>query len=199
MHGSTRVLSHGILFLRHNVGCFFVPSLTLSVYLSCLPIYFCAVSYFNRLVPCVCVCVCFVVVALGQYECYDNFFIDQGLTNDQIDDFVEDCLDCESEDYTHYSILFNAFVFAQIFNEFNARSIFDEWNVLKGMSKNLLFMAIIFITIGLQVLYCALPLGKCMCSCSYCGVIILENRWSAACSGRCCGFSLSCLWLGWVG
>lgn len=47
--------------------------------------------------------------------------------------------------------MFNAFVFAQVFNEFNARSIFDEWNVLKGLHKNPIFMAIIVITIGLQV------------------------------------------------
>lgn len=91
-------------------------------------------------------------VALGQYDCYDDFFAEVGLTGDDLDEFVDDCLECESEDYTHYSILFNAFVFSQIFNEFNARSIFDEWNVFKGMSKNPLFLAIIIITVGLQVM-----------------------------------------------
>ncbi|CAN0162222.1 unnamed protein product, partial [Laminaria digitata] len=49
------------------------------------------------------------------------------------------------------SILFNVFVFCQIFNEFNARSIFDDWNAFKGISKNPLFFAIILITTGLQV------------------------------------------------
>ena len=31
---------------------------------------------------------------------------------------------CVQADYTHYTIVFNAFVFCQVFNEFNARYIF---------------------------------------------------------------------------
>ncbi|CAM9381353.1 unnamed protein product [Chrysoparadoxa australica] len=70
----------------------------------------------------------------------------------QFDEFEKACLHCDDEDYTHYSIIFNAFVFCQLFNEFNARSIFDEWNVFKGLAGNPIFMAIILITIGLQIL-----------------------------------------------
>ncbi|CAM9967053.1 unnamed protein product [Hapterophycus canaliculatus] len=61
-------------------------------------------------------------------------------------------MECDKEDYTHYTILFNAFVFCQIFNELNARSIFDDWNVLRGMHKNPLFVAVIIITVVLQYL-----------------------------------------------
>lgn len=43
------------------------------------------------------------------------------------------------------------FVFCQIFNEFNARSISDEWNVFKGIMTNPIFIAVIVITIALQV------------------------------------------------
>lgn len=48
------------------------------------------------------------------------------------------------------TFIFNAFVFCQLFNEFNARSIEDDWNVFRGLSKNWLFMAIIFATVGMQ-------------------------------------------------
>jgi hypothetical protein len=40
----------------------------------------------------------------------------------------------------------------QLFNEFNARSIENEWNVYKGLMGNWLFLGIIVITVGLQIL-----------------------------------------------
>ena len=30
------------------------------------------------------------------------------------------------------ALVFNVFVFAQVFNEFNARILFDDWNVFAG-------------------------------------------------------------------
>ena len=38
----------------------------------------------------------------AQYECYDEFFAGDSFTEDGASDFQDDCLDCESEDYTHY-------------------------------------------------------------------------------------------------
>ncbi|KAI3811457.1 hypothetical protein L1987_21181 [Smallanthus sonchifolius] len=49
------------------------------------------------------------------------------------------------------TLIFNAFVFAQIFNEFNARKP-DEMNVFKGVTKNRLFMGIVGFTVVLQVI-----------------------------------------------
>ncbi|KAK1417096.1 hypothetical protein QVD17_26218 [Tagetes erecta] len=49
------------------------------------------------------------------------------------------------------TLIFNAFVFSQIFNEFNARKP-DEMNVFKGVTKNRLFMGIVGFTIILQVI-----------------------------------------------
>ncbi|KAJ6381172.1 hypothetical protein OIU77_029958 [Salix suchowensis] len=49
------------------------------------------------------------------------------------------------------TLIFNAFVFCQIFNEFNARKP-DEFNVFKGITKNHLFIAIVGITLVLQVI-----------------------------------------------
>ncbi|KAL8191541.1 hypothetical protein R6Q57_028272 [Mikania cordata] len=48
------------------------------------------------------------------------------------------------------TLIFNSFVFAQIFNEFNARKP-DEMNVFKGVTRNRLFMGIVGFTVVLQV------------------------------------------------
>ncbi|XP_071700936.1 calcium-transporting ATPase 10, plasma membrane-type-like [Rutidosis leptorrhynchoides] len=56
------------------------------------------------------------------------------------------------------TLIFNAFVFAQIFNEFNARKP-DEFNVFKGVTKNKLFMGIVGLTVFLQVVI-VMFLGK---------------------------------------
>ncbi|PNX76605.1 calcium-transporting ATPase plasma membrane-type-like protein, partial [Trifolium pratense] len=49
------------------------------------------------------------------------------------------------------TLIFNAFVIAQIFNEFNARKP-DEFNIFKGVTKNYLFMGIVGFTVVLQVI-----------------------------------------------
>ncbi|KAI3442550.1 Calcium-transporting ATPase, partial [Psidium guajava] len=49
------------------------------------------------------------------------------------------------------TMVFNAFVLCQIFNEFNARKP-DELNVFSGVTRNHLFIAIIGVTIVLQIL-----------------------------------------------
>ncbi|PIA43678.1 hypothetical protein AQUCO_01800024v1 [Aquilegia coerulea] len=48
------------------------------------------------------------------------------------------------------TLIFNAFVLCQIFNEFNARKP-DEMNVFGGITKNRLFMAIVGVTLVLQI------------------------------------------------
>lgn len=60
------------------------------------------------------------------------------------------CLECELKSYTHTTIIFNAFVFCQLFNEFNARSLFDDMNILRGLSNNPIFIAVIFVTAFFQ-------------------------------------------------
>ncbi|XP_031112702.1 putative calcium-transporting ATPase 13, plasma membrane-type [Ipomoea triloba] len=49
------------------------------------------------------------------------------------------------------TLIFNTFVFCQVFNEFNAREL-EKRNVFQGIHKNKLFMGIIGITIVLQVM-----------------------------------------------
>jgi len=52
----------------------------------------------------------------------------------------------------HYTLIFNVFVWMQLFNEINSRNLKGEVNVFKGIEKNPLFCAIIAVTSGLQVI-----------------------------------------------
>lgn len=69
-------------------------------------------------------------------------------------DYPVGCLKsyCDKYDYRHYTLIFNAFVFSQLFNEFNARRTNNDWKVFAGVFSNGLFIAIIVTTIFVQVL-----------------------------------------------
>ena len=51
----------------------------------------------------------------------------------------------------HFTMIFNAFVWCQLFNEVNARKVNGEWNIFEGIYKNWMFGVIIAIEIILQV------------------------------------------------
>jgi len=53
----------------------------------------------------------------------------------------------------HYTLLFNVFVFCQIFNEINARRInYGEFNIFKGIFKSYIFIGVITFTTVIQVI-----------------------------------------------
>jgi len=52
----------------------------------------------------------------------------------------------------HYTIIFNTFVFCQIFNEFNSRKCDRKSNVFDHLFTNYMFLIIIGVTIAFQVL-----------------------------------------------
>lgn len=52
----------------------------------------------------------------------------------------------EAESTTHLTVVFNTFVFCQVFNEINARSIGDDFDVLRGLNRNPLFVGILVFT-----------------------------------------------------
>lgn len=49
------------------------------------------------------------------------------------------------------TVIFNSFVWMQIFNIFNNRRLDNKLNVLEGILRNYFFIAIVFLIIGLQV------------------------------------------------
>jgi magnesium-transporting ATPase (P-type) len=67
-------------------------------------------------------------------------------------DYIDTCLTCETVDYTHGSIIFNAFIWCQIFNEYTARSIESEWNIFKNIFSNPLFFGVSIFSALAQVL-----------------------------------------------
>merc|ERR1711871_405836 len=67
-------------------------------------------------------------------------------------DFKKDCLSCVREDYTHGTIIFNAFIWCQIFNEYTARNIFDEVNPFRNIWTNPMFAFVSIFSVGAQVL-----------------------------------------------
>jgi len=65
-------------------------------------------------------------------------------------------LNLEHEDHARAvkmkdTLIFNAFVFCQVFNEFNARKP-DQINVFKGVLKNHLFVGIVSLTVVFQII-----------------------------------------------
>jgi len=57
---------------------------------------------------------------------------------------------CESGSTHHFTIIFNAFVFCQIFNEFNAREIGDVFNPFKNLTGSPMFVGVIVFTVLAQ-------------------------------------------------
>ncbi|EFP75603.2 uncharacterized protein PGTG_00934 [Puccinia graminis f. sp. tritici CRL 75-36-700-3] len=55
-------------------------------------------------------------------------------------------------DDLHKTLVFNAFVFCQIFNQFNARVLDRSFNIFRGILKNYYFMVIFLIMLGGQIL-----------------------------------------------
>jgi len=51
----------------------------------------------------------------------------------------------------HLSVVFNLFVWMQIFNMLCARKINDEWNFLSKIHTNGMFIAVILFIVGLQI------------------------------------------------
>lgn len=72
-------------------------------------------------------------------------------------DVVED----RGENSIHYTIIFNTFVWMQLFNELNARNLHGETHIFKGLFKNPIFIGILVVTSGLQCIMVELG-GKAM-------------------------------------
>lgn len=61
-----------------------------------------------------------------------------------------DIFGCEDGSTHHFSLIFNAFVFCQVFNEFNAREIGDRFDPIRYIGKSQMFLMVIFFTVVAQ-------------------------------------------------
>ena len=87
----------------------------------------------------------------GDGECWEDYNDNISGDFDRIE-YELDCLTCKEHDYTHGTIMFNAFIFCQFFNEYNARSLTDDLDVWSGALKNPIFMGVSAVTFGLQIM-----------------------------------------------
>jgi len=60
--------------------------------------------------------------------------------------------EANDENSVHYTIIFNSFVWMQLFNEVNCRKLKGEHNVFSGIFDNWIFCSILFGTAGCQVI-----------------------------------------------
>lgn len=81
----------------------------------------------------------------------DNSNPGQKFIFEDLNDFEDTCLTCKLIDHTHGTILFNTFVFCQIFNEYNSKSLTDKWDVYSDILVNHMFLLVSAITIALQL------------------------------------------------
>lgn len=87
-----------------------------------------------------------------QYNLVASTAVDTNFNFSALNQFHSKCLQCTKLDYTHGTVIFNAFIFCQIFNEVNSRSIFDDINVFKGFFSNPIFLSVLVVSAALQVL-----------------------------------------------
>jgi len=66
-------------------------------------------------------------------------------------DYTEKCLTCSTKDYTHGTIIFNTFIFCQVFNEYTARKLGDDMNMFSGIAGNYIFLFVSLFTVGAQI------------------------------------------------
>ena len=71
----------------------------------------------------------------------------------KLKDFEHDCLDCKKSDFSHGTIMFNSFIWCQIFNEYTSRNLFDEINPFRGLLTNCTFLIVSIFMAGGQVLF----------------------------------------------
>ena len=60
--------------------------------------------------------------------------------------FGSEIFECVDGSTKHFTIIFNAFVYCQIFNEFNAREIGDDFNPFRNLRQNPMFIGVIAFT-----------------------------------------------------
>ena len=107
--------------------------------------------------------VIFTMMFAGEWFLVETEEGDKILLNPEDDNYVRSGRNYKlngDEDYKEYyddpdigpsrqfTIIFNTFVFFQLFNELNSRRINDEWWMLEGFFKNGMFLFIWIFTVG---------------------------------------------------
>ena len=107
------------------------------------------------------------ILSQGAYQCFWLFLIFYGMPAHFEAFKVYPCepeeteLECserqEHEQRTTNSLVFNVFIWMQLFNEINSRKINDELNVFSGLFSNWIFPAVWVIIVGCQCIIMLIP------------------------------------------
>jgi len=95
---------------------------------------------------------CLVLLFAGQdilNDCTDGNY---GSDYDACIDLAVDGTGKDAPGNYRDTVIYNAFVWAQIFNEFNARKIYNEKNMFEGVFTNQIFLGVIVATVLIQFL-----------------------------------------------
>ena len=84
--------------------------------------------------------------------CMEEEFTSAGVvfSYDDLVDFEKDCLSCNRLDYTLNTIIFNTFIYCQVFNEYTSRFLFDDVNPFKDLMNNYVFLGVSIVTVLTQ-------------------------------------------------
>jgi len=84
-----------------------------------------------------------LMVLLFALDAHGNHFIIPGAVDGKLFNGIPNA---------HYTMIFNTFVFCQVFNEFNSRKCDRKENVFEHLFTNWMFIIIVLVTIGFQIL-----------------------------------------------
>lgn len=97
----------------------------------------------------------------GKRDCYEELqTFPYGVGNqsqtayfrfEDLESFEDECLECKVVDHTHNTIIFNTFIFCQIFNIYSSRMLFNELNFFSGLETNPIFLVLSICMIGCQI------------------------------------------------
>jgi magnesium-transporting ATPase (P-type) len=75
------------------------------------------------------------------------------LVFEDLNGFNNACIhDCKKYEWIQGSIIFNTFVFCQVFNEYNSKSLNDKWDVFSSIPNNPIFIGVTILTVLLQIM-----------------------------------------------
>lgn len=111
------------------------------------------------------------ILVQGSYQCFWLFLIFYGLPAHfeafkvspcEPEQTEEECINTqEDEQRKTNSMVFNTFIWMQLFNEINARRINDELNVISGIFNSWIFPSVWVITVACQVIIMVIePVGN---------------------------------------
>lgn len=91
-------------------------------------------------------------------DCYNQLHLINNNNHTMFTEFTfstlenyDECLTCIEEDYTLSTIIFNFFIFCQLFNEISSRSLTNEVDFFDGILKDKMFSGIIALSVLIQI------------------------------------------------